>query len=119
MVDVSRGDIVTRGGLSFVVWVHGQGEIQAMPIVSGMADYRRLVTMKRDSAVATGKRLTAIDGLKSCREYYLHQADASLRPDGWDDARESDLVSFEDGRYHAPQPETPNCFWVQPTHSEY
>lgn len=115
MVDVSRGDIVTRGSLSFVVWVHGQGEIQAMPIVNGLVNYRRLSRMQLASAHLTGERVAdgGLESLKCSRANYLHREDASFRSDGWDEAREIEEISFEDGRWHAPQPYTDNCFWVQ------
>lgn len=115
MADVSRGDIVTRGGLSFVVWTHGQGEVIVMPIDfnSGKIDHRNLVTMQLSSVVPLGLTIPT-DRMKELREnragYVMSDHSA------WDDALEKDQEFFNDGRYHAAVWGSDGGYWVQPTH---
>ena len=112
MADVSRGDIVTRGGLSFVVWVHGQGETAAMPIKSGKVDHRKSVTFRISDVVNTGIRIPD-DQITKLRE--IHADYVMSDHSAWDEAPEQGQEFFNDGRYHAPVYNSDDGYWVQRT----
>jgi hypothetical protein len=114
MADVSRGDIVTRDGLSFVVWEHGQGEIQAMPVDETGVNWRRVSRLSLDSVVNTGETLGFPEKqrLKSLRATHLQRESATIRPDGWDRFDDPDPVFFGGDRPKVSLYDSENCYWI-------
>jgi hypothetical protein len=110
---LSRGDIVMRGDLTFVVWTHGQGEIAAFPHCNGMVDCTRKVKLDQGGLAKVGR----LDNFELA-ELKEHAADAQTRMAKQHGAGQWEVIvpdyddPLPDGRYRAEQ-ET-GCYWVQP-----